>query len=116
LTQLLPVGQAAQWSTSEQPSEMTPHWPGSHAAFGVQLPFLTQTLATQTRLPLQPPPQLMAPLQPSGMTPQSLPTAVQLVGVQPHAFGLLPPPHDCGQLQPPQSSVWPQPSEALPQL
>src|SRR5205807_939480 len=86
LTQLLPVAQAGQLSTSPQPSERMPHWPAAHAVRGVQLAFLVQTLATQVRLPLQPPPQATMLLQPSGILPQSLPCAAHVVGVQPQAL------------------------------
>ena len=83
--------------TSAHPSETTPHWPGSHAVLGVQLPPLTHTLPTHVRLPLQLPPQAMTLLQPSGILPQFLLCAAHVVGVQPQALASPPPPHDCGQ-------------------
>ena len=58
----------------------------------------------------------MALLQPSGMRPQSLPSAAQVVAVQPQLLASVPPPHESGQRQVPQSSVPPQPSDAGPQL
>ena len=91
--------------------------PGRTRSCGVHVPFLVHTLATQTLLPPQASlPQRMTLLQPSGMRPQSLPSAAQVVGVQPHELASVPPPQLLGQSHEPQSSMPPQPSEAGPQL
>lgn len=50
------------------------------------------------------------------MVPQFLPSAAQVVGLQPHTLGVPLPPHELGPLQVPQSSVPPQPSEIEPQF
>jgi hypothetical protein len=50
------------------------------------------------------------------MTPQFLPSLSHVVGVQPHTFCTVPPPHVCGGVQLPHSNVSPQLSETLPQF
>ena len=55
--------------------------------------------------------------QPSGIAPQFLPCAAQVVGVHgPQTFGIPPPPQLCGAVQLPQVNVCPQPSEIVPQF
>jgi hypothetical protein len=76
----------------------------------------------RVHVPLQQPcplghvPQVRVPPQPSGMEPQFFPCATQLVGVQPHTFGVPPPPQVCGGVHVPQLSVPPQPLDAVPQV
>jgi len=61
-------------------------------------------------------PQLIEPPHPSGMLPQFLPCAWQVVGVQPHTFGVPLPPQVCGVVHEPQPSVPLQPSGIVPQF
>jgi hypothetical protein len=61
-------------------------------------------------------PQLSEPPQPSGIVPQFLPCAVQVVGVQPQTFAVPPPPQVFGAMQVPQLSDPVQPSEMVPQF
>jgi hypothetical protein len=56
------------------------------------------------------------PPQPSAIEPQLAPAAAHVVGVQPHTFGVPPPPHVWGAVQEPQRSVPPQRSGIEPQL
>jgi hypothetical protein len=55
------------------------------------------------------------PPHPSGIEPQCSSMASQLVGVQPHVFGVSPPPHVWGAVHVPQSSMPPHPSGIEPQ-
>ena len=50
------------------------------------------------------------------MEPQFFPCAAHVVGVQPHTFGVPPPPHVCGDVHVPQLSVPPQPLLTDPQF
>jgi len=89
----------------------------AQAVFGVQVPLGWQTLAMQT--PLFGhfiTPHLTAPLQPSGMRPQLVLASAQVLGVQPHASVVPPPPQVLGQPQLPHFNVPPQPSGTMPQL
>jgi hypothetical protein len=52
--------------------------------------------------------------QPSGIVPQSLPSAAQVVGVHPHWFAVPSPPQVAGAAHVPQSRVFPQWSSTLP--
>ena len=61
-------------------------------------------------------PQLSDPPQPSGIVPQFLPWAVQVVGVQPQTLDTPPPPQVCGLEHVPQLSDPVQPSDMLPQF
>src|SRR5215510_9650338 len=65
-------------------------------------------------------PQVRVPPQPSGMVPQFLPWAAQVVGVQgagvPQTLATPPPPQVWGAVQTPQVSVPPQPSGMVPQF
>jgi hypothetical protein len=56
------------------------------------------------------------PPQPSGMAPQFLWSAAQVVGVQPQTRGVPPPPQVSGAVQLPQGMRPPQPSSTVPQL
>jgi hypothetical protein len=60
-------------------------------------------------------PQFRVPPQPSLTLPQLAPAAAHVTGVQPHWFGVPPPPHDSGALHEPQLRAFPQPSETVPQ-
>lgn len=53
------------------------------------------------------------PPQPSGGVPQVMPSAAQVVFVQPQTFGVPPPPHVSVPEHEPQSMVPPQPSEIV---
>ena len=55
-------------------------------------------------------PQLRVPPQPSATEPQFLPSAAQLVGVQPQTLAVPPPPQVWGEVHVPQLRVPPQPS------
>jgi hypothetical protein len=61
-------------------------------------------------------PHVTVPPHPSGIVPQLLPAgqADAVFGVHPHAPGVPPPPHVCGEVHVPQLSVPPHPSSALP--
>jgi hypothetical protein len=72
-----------------------------------------QIPAWQTDPPEQDP-QLRPPPHPSGIVPQFLPWAEQVVGVHPQIFAEPPPPHVWEPVQDPQFRVPPQPSEIEP--
>jgi hypothetical protein len=60
--------------------------------------------------------QSIMPPQPSGSMPQLAFSAAHVVGVQPHLFGVPPPPHVLPESRhAPQSIILPQPSETMPQ-
>ena len=64
-------------------------------------------------------PQSMVPPQPSPLIPQVTPSSMQVLGVQPlppHWPGMPAPPQLCGEVQVPQFSMPPQPSDQNPQL
>src|SRR5262245_12902318 len=70
-----------------------------------------------------PPPQLSVPVhmpqstvppQVSGIWPQFLPCAKQLLGAQPHMLATPPPPHVFGGMHDPHVNMLPQPSSTLP--
>src|SRR2546425_10140908 len=67
-------------------------------------------------------PQVSVPPQPSGIVPQFVPCAAQVVGVQalgggvprPQTFAMPPLPQTCGAVQAPQGSAPPQPLGTVP--
>jgi hypothetical protein len=61
-------------------------------------------------------PHCTTPPQPLDAVPHICPAGQVLVGVQPQALGLPPPPHVWGAMQVPQLIVPPQPLEAVPQV
>jgi hypothetical protein len=63
-------------------------------------------------------PQVCVPPQPFGTSPQTRPMQASIcgIGVQPHWFGVFPPPHVCGNVHVPQGTVPPQPLDAVPQF
>jgi hypothetical protein len=101
-----------QTNVSLQPSEMLPHSaPCAAHVVGVQEPEPHLKLPPAPQVwPLPQSPQFSVFPQPSGGWPQSAPRDAQVAGVQTH----LPPWQARGASHPPQSRVFPQPSDAVP--
>src|SRR6185436_8199441 len=58
-------------------------------------------------------PQASVPPQPSSLVPQFLPTEAHVFAMQPHTFGVPPPPHVWGNVHAPQLMLLPQPVSTL---
>jgi hypothetical protein len=56
------------------------------------------------------------PPHPSSITPQCAPAASHVLGLQPQRLAAPAPPHVSGAVHVPQLSVFPQPSETVPQF
>jgi hypothetical protein len=76
----------------QAPTQMPPQhvWPALQV--DAQVPFEQVWHGPQV-------PQVSVPPQPSEIVPHVLPWAAQVVGVQPHALAVPPPPHVCGAAQ-----------------